>query len=346
MSNYSTLKGHIDNAIYQNDTQDISGTDMNSILKEIVDSFGAGYLYMGVATPSTDPSTPDQNVFYIAGTEGTYTNFGGITVANEVAVLKYNGAWSKQNTGIKFVSVSQNTSTGHTDITIGDTTTPVASVEDVSQLGQRIGQTYSKSSTLVVSSSPQSIRVDFDMAKKGRFKLYFSGGSQSSFACKVFLYKDSTAAGNLVWESERFGFNKWVKYEGGEFSIAVFSIAGGMVVTEGEATAIVELGIISDISRLDDEIVAGASSRFALMVQTHGYVLSGSPVFDDNGLIIQSGVRWADGSAGTLRKTNFNENVLEYAVETVTHAERSQTVQYSYQFSELGEITKETINIS
>lgn len=109
MSNYSILKSHINSAIYQNDTQDISGTDMNSILKEIVESFGAGYLYMGVATPSTAPGTPDQNVFYIAGTEGTYTNFGGITVANEVAVLKYNGAWSKQNTGIKFVSVSQNT---------------------------------------------------------------------------------------------------------------------------------------------------------------------------------------------------------------------------------------------
>lgn len=128
MSNYSILKGHINSAIYQNDTQDISGTDMNSILKEIVESFGAGYLYMGVATPSTAPGTPDQNVFYIAGTEGTYTNFGGITVANEVAVLKYNGAWSKQNTGIKFVSVSQKT--GHTDITIGGTTTPVASVTD------------------------------------------------------------------------------------------------------------------------------------------------------------------------------------------------------------------------
>lgn len=42
------------------------------------------------------------------------------------------------------VSVSQNTSTGHTDITIGSTTTPVASVEEVSQLDQNVLNIESK----------------------------------------------------------------------------------------------------------------------------------------------------------------------------------------------------------
>jgi len=36
------------------------------------------------------------------------------------------------------VSVTQNTSTGHTDITVGKTTTPVASVEDINELKQKI----------------------------------------------------------------------------------------------------------------------------------------------------------------------------------------------------------------
>ena len=56
-----------------------------------------GYLYAGVATPTTNPGTPDVPVFYIAG-EGTYTNFSEISVdKGELAVLKWNGSWSKQS---------------------------------------------------------------------------------------------------------------------------------------------------------------------------------------------------------------------------------------------------------
>lgn len=216
----------------------------------------------------------------------------------------------------------------------------------ISQLGQEIGAEIITSYELAVSSSSQSKRIDFAKAKKGRFKIAFDGGTSSGLACKMFLYNGSTAEQNLVWESERFGFNKWVEYSGNEFDIAIFTVYGDMVVTAGEANIIVDLGILSKISSLEERIDAGEKSDFALMVKTHGYNLSGSPVLDENGLLVQSGVSWADGSAGTLRKTNFNEDVLEYAVETVTHTASSKTVQYSYQFSELGEVTKETINIS
>lgn len=34
-----------------------------------------GYKFIGVATPTTDPGTPSENVFYLATTEGDYTNF-------------------------------------------------------------------------------------------------------------------------------------------------------------------------------------------------------------------------------------------------------------------------------
>lgn len=60
----------------------------------------AGYQFAGIATPETDPGTPDQNVFYIASTAGTYTNFDGLILEyGEIAILKYNGAWSKDSTG-------------------------------------------------------------------------------------------------------------------------------------------------------------------------------------------------------------------------------------------------------
>ena len=62
-----------------------------------------GYLYVGVATPVTDPQTANitQKVYYRATEAGTYTDFDGLVVnAGEVCNLKWNGsAWSKEVTG-------------------------------------------------------------------------------------------------------------------------------------------------------------------------------------------------------------------------------------------------------
>lgn len=67
------------------------------------DPYLEGYLYMGVATPATDPETVNitQRVFYRAVEPGTYTNFGGIVVnSGEVVNLKFDGSsWSKEVTG-------------------------------------------------------------------------------------------------------------------------------------------------------------------------------------------------------------------------------------------------------
>lgn len=109
MSNYSSLKATINANVKQNGNQEITGAIMNSVLNAMVDSLGAGYQYKGVATPATNPGTPDYNVFYLASEAGTYTNFGGLVIGdNEVAALVYNGSWSKQTTGAATASeVSQ-----------------------------------------------------------------------------------------------------------------------------------------------------------------------------------------------------------------------------------------------
>ena len=70
-------------------------------LNAMVNSLGAGYQYAGVATPATNPGTPDAKVFYLASTPGTYTYLGGLVVADgEVALLKYDSSWTKEVTGI------------------------------------------------------------------------------------------------------------------------------------------------------------------------------------------------------------------------------------------------------
>ena len=61
----------------------------------------SGYLFAGIATIDTNPSTHDAKVFYIANGKGTYEKFGGIKVMeDDVVVLYYDTAWHKVSTGI------------------------------------------------------------------------------------------------------------------------------------------------------------------------------------------------------------------------------------------------------
>lgn len=96
MSNYSVLKQDINNNIYENQTQQITGTVLNAILNEMTASLGAGYQFAGVATLGMNPGDPDQRVFYLAG-EGIYTNFGGLQVPQgKLGVLKWDFRWTLQ----------------------------------------------------------------------------------------------------------------------------------------------------------------------------------------------------------------------------------------------------------
>lgn len=98
MANYATLKSSIAAAIKQNGNNEITGNLLQQRLLAMVNSLGVGYQYAGIATPATNPGTPDQNVFYIAFSAGTYANFGTMVLADgEIAILKWNGAWSKDS---------------------------------------------------------------------------------------------------------------------------------------------------------------------------------------------------------------------------------------------------------
>ena len=133
------IKQKIIDWITTNGQGDITGAHLYTILAAIMDYVGVGYALRGTA-PASAPS-PDVPSAYLAA-PGTYTNYeSGDTVIPEgsIAVLKYDGsAWSKSVIKVcEPVSVSQNIETGHIDITIGPTTTPVASVDEVGQLGQQ-----------------------------------------------------------------------------------------------------------------------------------------------------------------------------------------------------------------
>ena len=101
MANYQILKADIDEKIYENAQQKITGENLNSILNAMVATLGAEYQFAGVATIDTNPETSDAKVFYIANGKGKYTNFGNIEVTeDDVVILYYDTTWHKVATGI------------------------------------------------------------------------------------------------------------------------------------------------------------------------------------------------------------------------------------------------------
>lgn len=96
MANYATLKSAIQQVIKTNGNNEITGALLQQSLLTMINSLGADYQFVGVAQPSTNPGTPDQNVFYIAGA-GTYPNFNNFTVPDGyLGVMKYNGSWANE----------------------------------------------------------------------------------------------------------------------------------------------------------------------------------------------------------------------------------------------------------
>ena len=90
MANWSDLKAAVAKVIKTNSNQEITGAVLQKALNNIISNVGENASFAGVATPSTNPGTPDGNVFYIASESGTYSNFGGIVNNGECLILKKN----------------------------------------------------------------------------------------------------------------------------------------------------------------------------------------------------------------------------------------------------------------
>lgn len=75
-------------------------TALQNAINAINTKLAEGYVYVGIATTSTNPSTPSGKVFYIAAAAGTYTNFldsgsAALVLTQGINILKYNGtSWA------------------------------------------------------------------------------------------------------------------------------------------------------------------------------------------------------------------------------------------------------------
>lgn len=95
---WNNLKAGIAAIVRANGNQEITGTNLQSVLNAMVNGLGQNATFAGVAIPSTDPGVPDGPVFYLAGRHGRYSNFGNVRfdTSNAIAIFVWDGStWSK-----------------------------------------------------------------------------------------------------------------------------------------------------------------------------------------------------------------------------------------------------------
>lgn len=101
MGDYEQLKQAVADVIKTNGNKEITGAIMQDTLLSIISTVGSNAAFAGIATPTTNPGTPDQNVFYIASEPGIYANFGNVKLTDQVLIFSNNnGTWYKSKVNI------------------------------------------------------------------------------------------------------------------------------------------------------------------------------------------------------------------------------------------------------
>ena len=197
MGNYKQLKAAITAVIKANGMQEITGDVLQATLLSLVSNIGDNATFAGMATPDTNPGTPDQNIFYLAVQPGVYSNFEGVELTDQVLIFtNKNGNWVKIESGL-------------------------ATVEKVTRLENKIVGLSIKASEYVVGSwigdnSPKAnseegylrcnVPYQIDANTNGVISMYNSQGKKVRIADYGLIIKLTDANGNKVnWSYQNSG---------------------------------------------------------------------------------------------------------------------------------------------
>lgn len=118
MANNNNLKTSIQGLVKTNGNREITGQIMQNALIAIINHFGFGSVFGGIAVPNTNPSNSDVNLIYFATQPGTYVNFGGyVHTGGLVMFSNASGSWvgSRDLDTKSVVGVEKISTSGYTD---------------------------------------------------------------------------------------------------------------------------------------------------------------------------------------------------------------------------------------
>lgn len=107
---WDRLKTSIAAVVKANSNHEITGENLQSVLRAVVDNIGANATFAGIATPDISPIVSDGPIFYLAG-PGVYANFGGIQVdLGKIAAFLWDGSnWHRSEITVGNGSTSDST---------------------------------------------------------------------------------------------------------------------------------------------------------------------------------------------------------------------------------------------
>lgn len=293
MANYSSLLSQINTNIKTNGTGAITGQLLQTILDAMVASLGAGYQYAGIAIPTTNPGTPDQNVFYIAATPGTYTNFGNIVVADgECVVLKGTGStWSKEVTG-------------------------AATADQVSQLGQENNGDYFKMLSQFNEVSSDTVATVTTGAKMSQVALeanksyvvYIKGNISAFSEIAPVLYYRHVVSGTAV-------FDNLLSLSGAEL------LNGYYVKFTPEYDGNLSVRSYTENDSIYVAAVEQSIDSISSMLLNEEYSEVGTITYNEHNAIQTFNVKWSDGTSGVYTSTNWDADNNMYKGYTVTYGD-------------------------
>lgn len=175
MANFNELKAAVNAVIKQNGNEEITGNVLQNTLNTIISTVGKNRTFVGIATPSTNPGTPDANVFYLATEPGIYPNFSGIEVTEGVVVLTNNASntWIAQTTNI---AIDSNTFSGY----VSDNVNDAAYIDNLKLSGLYIKKSQRQTASEYILHVRNMGEIIYQM------RIYFSDGQQLTYALRSF----------------------------------------------------------------------------------------------------------------------------------------------------------------
>lgn len=140
MANWDNLKAAIQDVIKENGNEEITGQVLQNTLLSIVNNLGENATFVGLATPQTNPGTPDGVIFYVATQQGTYQYFNNLAVnKGETAIFLYKTNWTKISIAVApaVPNVLQNSGDSSTDVMSQNAVTAIVGIDDVPQFSEQ-----------------------------------------------------------------------------------------------------------------------------------------------------------------------------------------------------------------